>query len=225
MMIRFLITVLPAIWLSTAGAATLDEVFSLIDKSSAGFQSMTASLTRVDHTAIIDDTSKESGRIAMRKLKPGDVRMLIEFTDPDERAIAFAERKVEIYHPKIKTVQVYDLGKYRNLVDQFLLLGFGSSSAELKKNYAVKLTGADQLMGITVSRLELTPKSAAAKEHLARVELWLNGEGYPVQQKFYRPSDDYTLVTYRDLKVNPDLPPSALALKLPAGVVRQYPQK
>ena len=224
-MIRFLIAILPAIWLSVASAATLDEVFSLIDKSAAGFQSMTASLTRLDHTAIIDDTSKESGRIAMRKLKPGDVRMLIEFTEPDQRAIAFADRKVEVYYPKIKTVQVYDLGRYRNLVDQFLLLGFGSSSAELKKNYAVKLAGAEQLMGDTVSRLELTPKSAAAKEHLVKVELWLNGEGYPLQQKFYRPSDDYTLVTYRDLKVNPDLPPKALALKLPDGVKRQYPQR
>jgi len=224
-MIRFLIAILPAIWLSVASAATLDEVFSLIDKSAAGFQSMTATLTRLDHTAIIDDTSKESGRIAMRKLKPGDVRMLIEFTEPDQRAIAFADRKVEVYYPKIKTVQVYDLGRYRNLVDQFLLLGFGSSSAELKKNYAVKLAGAEQLMGDTVSRLELTPKSAAAKEHLVKVELWLNGEGYPLQQKFYRPSDDYTLVTYRDLKVNPDLPPRALALKLPDGVKRQYPQR
>jgi outer membrane lipoprotein-sorting protein len=151
--------------------------------------------------------------------------MLIDFSDPDPRTVSFAERRVEIFYPKIKTVQVYDLGKYRNLIDQFLLLGFGSSGSELKKNYDMKVSGEEKAGGETTTRLELVPKSASAREHLTKVELWISSAGYPLRQKFHRPSGDYALATYSDLKINTNLSDDTLKLKLPSGVKRQYPQK
>lgn len=205
-------------------ARTLDEVLASMDQTAATFHDMSAGLKRLDHTAVIDDTSEESGTVRMKRSGPA-VRMLLEFTAPDPRKVAFAGRKVEVYYPKIKTVQVFDLGKYRNLVDQFLLLGFGSSGKELRKNYTLKVIGAGTVSGEEVTRLELIPSSASAREHLQKVELWIAEGGYPLQQKFYRPSGDYTLIVYADLKINPDLPETALQLNLPAGVRREYPQK
>ena len=38
----------------------------------------------------------------------------------------------QIYYPKSNTVEEYDLGKERAMIDQFLLLGFGSSSGIYK---------------------------------------------------------------------------------------------
>ena len=56
--------------------------------------------------------------------------------------------------------------------------------------------------------------------------LWISdATGYPVQQKFFQSGGDYHFVTYSDLKINPDLPDSALKLKLPKGVKREFPQK
>ena len=221
LLLGMLLSLLPV----SARGATLDQVLSVMDQSAPAFEGMTASLKRSDFTAVIDDTSDESGLIRMVRPSNGRIRMLIEFNEPEARSVAFADKKAEIYYPKMKTVQVFDLGKYRNLIDQFLLLGFGSSGSELKKNYDVKLISSEDVRGVTTSRLELLPKSAPAQEHLKKVELWVNPEGYPVQQKFYRPSGDYTLVNYSELKINPRLPADALTLKLPSGVRREYPQK
>ncbi len=124
-----------------------------------------------------------------------------------------------------RTVQVYDLGKYRDLVDQFLLLGFGTSTLELRKNYSVRFIGDDKVAGERTARLELTPKSNAAREHLSKVELWISDAGYPLQQKFYRPSGDNTLTIYSELKINSNLTEDSLKLRLPSGVKREYPQK
>jgi len=152
--------------------------------------------------------------------------MLAEFSSPEERAVAFDGRKVQIYYPRIQTVQEYDLGKQSSLIDQFLLLGFGSNSSELKKSYDIKWVGEEPVNGIKCDRLELTPKSDEARQHVRRIEIWdLAQDGVTQQQKIHQPSRDYVLITYRDIKLNPPLTDDSTRLKLPKGVKKETPQK
>lgn len=196
-----------------------------MDRAGASFRDVSARIVRKDHTAIINDTSEETGTIRILKLGNHGVRMRIDFDAPDVRSIAFSGRKAEIYYPKIRTVQEYDLGKYRNLVDQFLLLGFGTSTQELQKSYSLRLIGEDKVSGEHTTRLELVPKLSSTREYLSKVELWISDAGYPLQQKFYRPSGDNTLTIYTGLKINSNLTEDSLKLRLPSGVKREHPQK
>jgi outer membrane lipoprotein-sorting protein len=82
------------------------------------------------------------------------------------------------------------------------------------------------IAGQRTTRLELTPKTPEVLQHLSKVDLWLSdATGYPVQQKFHLPGGDYRMVTYTNVKINPDLADSALKLQVPRGVKREYPQK
>jgi outer membrane lipoprotein-sorting protein len=224
---RLPITILLVLFSASAAlvAAPLEQVLSLMDKTAATFRDMSAKLTRVDFTAVIKDTSRESGSVRMKRAGAKDVRMKTEFGDPDPRTIVFEKDTARIYYPKMQTVQVYDLGKQRSLVDQFLLLGFGSSGTELTKTYSIKAAGEEQIAGAQTTRLELTPKNPAAREHLKSAELWITPAGYPVQQKFHRPSGDYTLITYTDVQINTGAPDDAFRLVLPKGVKTEHPQK
>jgi outer membrane lipoprotein-sorting protein len=161
----------------------------------------------------------------LKRAGPKDTRMLIDLTEPDPKTVAFQGRKLEIYYPKIETVQEYDVGKNKNLLDQFLLLGFGSTSKELESAYDIRVAGPETVAGQKTTRLELIPKSSDVQQHLKKVELWIAESGYPAQQKFYLPAGDYSLVTYINLKPNVDMPDSALKLKLPKNVKREYPQR
>jgi outer membrane lipoprotein-sorting protein len=152
--------------------------------------------------------------------------MLIDVKQPDPKQAAIDSHKLQIYLPKTQTVTEYDLGKYRAMVDEYLLLGFGSSSKELQNAYAITLGGEETVGSEKTTRLELTPKSQEALAHLKRVDLWISDTtGLPVQQKFYQPGGDYDLATYSNMKINPNLPDSAVKLDLPRGVKREYPQK
>jgi outer membrane lipoprotein-sorting protein len=155
----------------------------------------------------------------------GAVQLYLEFSKPDPKIYAFRDRKAEVYFPKIQTVQEYDVGKQRGLVEQFILLGFGTSGKELAKNYDVKYVGEEAVGAQKASRIELTPKSEKTREYFTKVELWINSDGRTVRQKFFQPSGDTTTVTYSNLVWNPSLTPDALTLKLPAGVKREYPQR
>jgi len=207
-------------------AETRDGVLARMDTAAASFRGVRAKLVKVTHTAVINDNSEERGSMLLLRTRPREVRVLIQFGEPDVRSIAFSGRKAEIYYPKIKTVHEYDLGKHRSLIDQFLLLAFGTSGKELTRDYSIKLRGQEAVLGREAALLELTPKSAQAREHLARVELWIaNPGGHPLQQKFYQPSGDFTLITYTELELNPNQPPDAVELKLPKDVKREYPQR
>lgn len=219
--------VLAAMLAGPAGAASLEQVLERMDRAAASFQAVRASIRKASFTAAINDETVERGVFQMSRRGRKTVRMKIEFREPDPRVLAFSGRKGEIYYPKINTVQEYDLGRHGALVDQFLLLGFGTPGRELAREYQVQLVaGAEPVGGVRADRLELVPKAKEAREHIVRVELWIaDPGGYPVQQKFYTPSGDTTTITYTDAVLNPALSESDLSLRVPADAKREYPQR
>jgi outer membrane lipoprotein-sorting protein len=161
----------------------------------------------------------------MIKRRPDDVLALIDIVKPDPTTVALSGQKAEVYRPKMAVVEEYDLRKYKNLVEQFLLLGFGSSGKDLTRSYNVKLAGSETIDGKPAWRLELVPKDKKTREQFNRIELWINADGYPVRQRFHEPNGNHRTVNYSNIKVNQDISAADLALKLPANVKREYPQK
>ena len=140
----------------------LSAVEARIDQSAGQFKSLTAKIKRVSYTAVIKDKTEETGTIAIKRVKTGDTRIKIDVLEPSPRSTTIGRRKYENFLPKIATVQEVDLGKYANLVDQFMLLGFGSSSKELEAGYSLKVTGEETINGKPATRIELLPKKPAA---------------------------------------------------------------
>jgi outer membrane lipoprotein-sorting protein len=206
-------------------AADPDAVLVRIDKAGAAFRSMSAKLRRVQHTAVMNDDNVDSGTVLLKRGRRRDLRMLIDLTDPDRKMVAFSDHTVEIYYPKMQTVEEIDVSKFKELLEQFFLLGFGTSRAELQASYKLRLVGPDTVAGQKCDVLELIPKSKEVLQHLLKLEMCVVENGYPVQQKFYLPGGDYQLATYSDMKINPDPPDSELKLHLPKNVKREYPQR
>jgi outer membrane lipoprotein-sorting protein len=208
-----------------AAADTVQAVFARMDQEAATFKQITGNLKKTEYTSVLNDTTIESGQMWLKRAGRGVV-LRIEFTEPNARSVSVQGNTAELYYPKINTVQVYDLGKFGGLVDKFLALGFGGSGKDITKDYAVTLGGEESINGQRTTRLELAPKAAKVLEQIRKVELWIPADaGHPIQQRFVQSNDDYYLVTYSDLKLDPALPDSAFHLSLPAGVRKEYPQK
>jgi outer membrane lipoprotein-sorting protein len=202
-------------------------VLARMDQTAPAFRSLTAKVKRERYTAIIKQTDEDSGTILLKRNGPHDVQMRVDLTAPDPKTVVLHGTKFEVYYPKIKTVQEYDLSKYRGLIDQYLLLGFGTTGKDLAKSYTVgEKVQKENIAGQPSTRLTLIPKSKQALEQFQQVDLWISdATGVPVQQKFLQTSGDYFVVIYLDLNLNPPLDSAALNLELPNGVIREYPQK
>jgi len=193
---------------SASGADQLQATFDRMDRAAASFKGLAADVTQVSHNALLNEDEALTGTMAVRRPNPHELRAVVDIRKPDAKKVLLTRHRVEMYYPKNNLVQTIDLDrKDSHMVDQYLLLGFGSNSAELRNSYKVELGGPETVAGQKSVRLVLTPKSADVLAKLTRVELWISDTlGIAVQQKFTQPGDDYTLATYTNVKLNPGPP-------------------
>jgi outer membrane lipoprotein-sorting protein len=203
-----------------ATPASTENVLAMMDKSASDFKSLTADLDNTKYTDVVKDSSTETGHILVRK----DQKMRIEIVKPDPRTILRTGDALFVYTPKIKRVEEYDLGKNRAMVDQYVLLGFGTKTQNMQKSYDVKLLGEEQLDGKKTFLLELTPKSDDVRRQITKIQMWIDASSWlPIQQKFFETGGgDYIQFHYsnvmKNLKISdsrfkPDWPKDANRVK------------
>jgi outer membrane lipoprotein-sorting protein len=204
-------------------ADTLDGALNRLDQAGSQFKGMAANFKYLKYTAIVNESSTSTGTIKIKRPKPGQLLGRLDFEAPDKKIVVMDGQKVEIYLPNMKTVQEVDLGKHKVLLEQFFLFGFGTSRRDLEAQYIVSFGGPEAVNGEPTTRLELISRNPDVKKQLSKFELWISDRsGYPLQQKFYEPSGDYNVFTYSDMKINPNIPDSALKLpKLKGDVKRE----
>ncbi len=173
---------------------TIEGVLGLMDRSAQDFHTLTADIEHIKYTAVVKDTSAETGHIFVRR----DEKMRIEIAKPDLRTILRTGDSLFVYNPKINRVEEFDLGKNRSLVDQYVLLGFGTKSDNIKKSYLVSVVGEEELDHKKTVVLELTPKSDQIRNQIIKIQMWVDEASWlPIQQKFFEAgSGDYFLFHY-----------------------------
>ena len=182
---------------------TLDQILARMDADAANFHGVKAQLERVEYTASIKDTSRSKGQLTIFKPKKG-MAALLEYTSPDPKQLQFKDGTALEYLPNINTINEYDMGKYSSVVNEFMMLGFGSSGQDLKKSYSINYVGPEMLGDQKVTKLELKPKKAEALQYMNKIEFWiLDGKSYAVQLKIYQPSGDWDTAIYTGVQLNP----------------------
>ena len=209
-----------AAYAASPAAPTVENVLSMMGRSAQDFHSLSANVEHVKYTAVVKDTSVETGRFYVRR----DDKMRIEIQKPDERTILRTGDQLYVYTPKINRVEEYDLGKNRQLVDQYVLLGFGTKVENIRKSYDVTVKDEEEFDQKKTVVLELTPKSESVARQISKIQMWIDEASWlPVQQKFFEPgSGDYFLFHYTnlmknlklgDVKFKPDWPKSVSKIK------------
>ena len=201
---------------------TLDGVLAMLDKSAQDFHSLTADIEHIKYTAVVKDTSTESGQICVRR----DDKMRIDFQKPDPRTILRNGDSLFVFTPKINRVEEYNIGKHRSFADQYLALGFGTKGETLRKNYVVTLIGEEEFDNRKTVVLELTPKSDQARSQISRIRMWIDEASWlPVQQKFFETStDDYFLSHYTHVMKNLKIADAKFKPDWPKGVRIEKPR-
>jgi outer membrane lipoprotein-sorting protein len=183
----------------------LAEILKRMNEASNRLNTLSADIEYTKVTVVVNDKSTQTGQFFYQKGKPPD--FMIDFKNPDARTLVVKKNKAEMYLPKTNQIQEYDLGQHSELVQQFLLLGFGGDVSKLQKDFNVKLTGEVELSEDTLAVLELTPRKESLASRLPKVQLWISEESWlPAQQKFFEPSGDYAVARYTAVRVNRHLP-------------------
>jgi len=206
----------------TSSHWTVDAVVDQMDRAAVGFRTLTADLEHSKYTDVVKDTSVETGRIFVRR----DEKMRIEILKPDPRTILRNGDTLFVFTPKIKRVEEYDLGKSRAMVDQYVLLGFGTRGEDLKKSYLLTVLGEADFDNRKTVLLELTPKSEKIRSQISKIQMWVDQASWiPVQQKFFETgSGDYFIFHYTNVALNSKIANSQFKPDWPKDATRVKPR-
>ncbi|HKQ85848.1 MAG TPA: outer membrane lipoprotein carrier protein LolA [Candidatus Acidoferrales bacterium] len=202
------------------GAITLDAILKQLDRSAKNFHSLSADVERTKVTVVVNDRSTEAGTLLVRNDK-----MLLQMNPPDSRTILRNGDNIYVYTPGLNQVEEYNLGKNRDLADEFLLLGFGTSGSQMEKGFQVKYTGEETIEGKKDALLDLTPRSAAVLKQFSKIQIWLDETTWlPDQQQFTENGGDYLIIRYTKMVRNPNVSDSKFKPHWPKGTEKVKPQ-
>lgn len=189
-------------------ADDLAGVFAGLDKAAAAFKGLSADIRKVKYSYPVPEPDIQTGKILVRRAKPHELQMRLDFDPPDQQEIVLDGTKAEIYTPKRNQIQPYILGKSsKPMAEQLLLLGWGSTSQDLKSTFDITYSGQETVAdNKKAAKLILIPKDKDLLAHIPKLEVWLAQEGEltgtAVQVKFYEKGlKDSSTATYTNIKL------------------------
>ncbi|MBI3939619.1 MAG: outer membrane lipoprotein carrier protein LolA [Acidobacteria bacterium] len=200
-------------------AATQEEILARMEAAGRRVTNFTAAISQKKWTAVLKEFDRgETGTLWYLRGKEGQASLRREIVNPNDNVLVVSNGEAVFYEPRLKQARKYQLGKNKDKAE-FLVLGFGSSTASLSATYHIRLLGQETLDGQRTHLLELHPKSEKAAAYFSQILLWVAEEIWlPVQQKLVEPNGDYLLIKFSSLKLNPGIDKGKFKLTLPKDV-------
>ena len=197
-----------------ADAGSLDAVLKKMDATAASFRATQADFEWDRYEKVIAEVDDiQSGTIYYRRVGK-EIEMMADITKPDRKYVLFRDGKINMYLPKPDQVTIYDAGKNRAEVENYLVLGFGGSGQDLVKALDVTYLGPQTISGVATAELKLVPKSEKVRGTFAYILLWIDlDRGVSVQQQLFEPQGDYRLAKYSNIRIKDKIPDDVFKLK------------
>ncbi len=205
--------------------ADLDKVLKAMDQQASTFKNAQADFDWDQFTKIVNEHDHQTGTIYFRREGKSSIQMAADIKQPAPKYVLFSGGEVKLYEPKLERVTEYNAGKNKDEFESFLVLGFGGSGQELKKEFDIKYGGTENVGGVNAAKLELSPKSQRVKNMFATIILWIDpARGVSVQQQFITADGDYRLAKYSNIKLNGNISDNVFKLKTTGKTTTVRPQ-
>ena len=195
-------------------AQQINEILKRMETHRQSLTSLRANVTMVKYDSVLKAADTTEGTSMYVPLKGRDALVRIDWTKPSQETLSVVKGQYIIYRPRLNqylkgsTKDAKGSGKANGA------LGFMNMSKEqLKANYDIKYLGQENVTGgIPTWHLELTPKTAQSYKS---AELWVDGNGMPIQAKIIEKNNDTTTVLLSNIKKNENIDADAFSVKLP----------
>lgn len=208
--------VLSAFSATTANAQVVNEVLKRMDAHYKLLKSLQSEITRETFNAQLDETDKASGTLALLPGKGRNFSLRLDWEKPKTESIAVVNGQYVAYNPGINQAWVGSSGsKTLNDKGGNALKVMSMSREEIKANYTVEYIGQEGISGaVQTWHLKLTP---IAKSNYKFVDLWVDGNGMPLQGRITQLNNDTDSILLTRLKKNETIDGTRFIIKLPKG--------
>jgi len=220
-----LIRIFPAIFAAFVIAAAandasaqgiINEILNRMDAHNKALTSLRSNVTMVKENAQLggaQDTNE--GRVAYLPLKGKDPLVRIDWVKPKE-TLSVVNKQYVIHRPALNQAYTGNTDSAKGSGKAGGALAFmNMSRAQLKENYTVTYLGEETVKdGTKTWHLQMTPKKPTSYKS---AEVWVDGNGMPIQSKVIEKNGDTTTVLLTGLQKNVRVDKSEFQIKLPDG--------
>lgn len=193
-----------------------NEILKRMETHRQSLTSLKADVTMGKYDSVLKVSDTTKGTVAYLPSTGKDAYVRIDWTVPANEILAVAKGKYVIYRPRLGQAIIGNAneakggGKANNA-----LVFMNMSKSELKENYSIKYLGEEKVVGgFSTWHLELTPKKT---QNFKSAEIWVDGNGMPLQAKIVENNNDTTTVLLSNLNKNTKINASVFKVDLPKG--------
>lgn len=200
----------------TKAQGVLNEILKKMEAHRSALTSLRASVTMVKTDSVLKESDTYEGTASYLPAKGRDALIRIDWTKPAQESLAVVGGQYAIYRPRLQQLITGNAKDAQGGGKASGALSFmNMSKDQLKANYTVKYLGqATVTGGIPTWHLELTPKTA---QKYKSAELWVDGNGMPIQAKVVENNNDTTSVLLSNLQKNVTLKANIFKIEPPKG--------
>lgn len=194
----------------------LPEILKRMDEHQKALKSLKANVMMDKFNAQLGEHDITEGTVQYVPTKERIPLIRIDWVKPAQETLVVSNKQYIVYTPRLNRAIVGSAEKADKNTKTGNALSFISMSKDqLRANYNVKYLGQENVSGsIQTWHLELTPK---AQQSYKLAELWVDGNGMPLQAKITENNNDTQTILLSSLNKNVSISSSVFSLKLPKG--------
>lgn len=201
---------------NASGQGIINEILTRMDNHNKSLTSLRANATMVKTNAQLGVSDTSEGSTAYLPIKGKDPAVRIDWTSPQKESLAVVNKQYVIYRPALSQAYTGTTDSAKGNAKAGSALAFmNMSRAQLKANYTVRYLGEETVKsGAKTWHLELTPN---ARTSYKSADVWVDGDGMPVQSRVTEHNNDTTTVLLTNLQKNVRINTSEFKIDLPKG--------
>jgi outer membrane lipoprotein-sorting protein len=192
----------------------LPEILKRMDEHQKALTSLKSSVTMDKYNSQLDEHDISEGTVNYLPAKGRDALVRLDWTSPQQELLSVVNKQYILCRPRLKECiygNVDNATKGKQGTGTFAFLNM--SKEQLKANYQVVYLGKEEVRGgIPTWHLELKPKTAQSYKS---AELWVDGNGMPLQAKINENNGDSTTILLYNLEKNVTISATIFQIKPP----------
>jgi outer membrane lipoprotein-sorting protein len=200
-------------------AGLVSSILSRMEKNKRNLKSLRANISMTKYNSQLRDSDTYQGVVMYIPGAGGNASssVRLEWTRPKHEILAVLNGNYTLYQPRLKQAYQGKTGKIKNERDSDVLALMNMSAAQLRTRFGEFQDVHDETLwgGVWTQHFKVMPKGSASYKY---IEVWVDGEGMPVQTKMVENNDDSTTVRLTNVERNASISMDQFKLSLDSTV-------
>lgn len=199
-------------------AGLISSILNRMERNRRDLKSLRADISMVKYDARVRDEDKYQGKVLYMPASGRNAYVRIDWQSPQRETLAVADGEYTLFRPRLNMAYQGKSNSFGKNTKASGLLDFLSMSGQQVKSRFEPLQDLyDETLwgGVQTTHFKLVPKGGASYKY---AEIWMDGNGMPVQTKVVEKNDDATTVRLLNIQRNAGISTDEFKLKLDGKV-------